>query len=56
MALYSTATYLAAAVAVTALGPVYEAVGMAGVAAGAAAALLLALVPAARLRRAAAAG
>ncbi len=56
MALYSTATYLAAAVAVTALGPVYEAVGMAGVAAGAAAALLLALVPAARLRRVAAAG
>jgi predicted MFS family arabinose efflux permease len=51
MALYSTATYLAAAVAVTALGPVYEAVGMAGVAAGAAAALLVALVPAARLRR-----
>ncbi len=55
MALYSTATYLAAAVAVTALGPVYEAVGMTGVAAGAAAALLLALVPAARLRRVAAA-
>jgi MFS transporter, DHA1 family, inner membrane transport protein len=51
MALYSTATYLAAALAVAALGPVYESVGIAGVVAGAAGALLLALVPARSLRR-----
>jgi predicted MFS family arabinose efflux permease len=51
MALYSTVTYLAAAIAVVALGPVYEASGMAGVAAGAAGALLLAVAPAAALGR-----
>jgi predicted MFS family arabinose efflux permease len=52
MALYSTVTYLAAALAVVALGPVYEASGMTGVAAGAAGALLLAVAPAAAQRRA----
>lgn len=51
MALYSTVTYLAAALAVVALGPVYEASGMTGVAAGAAGALLLAVAPAAAQRR-----
>ena len=51
MALYTTVTYLAAALAVVALGPVYEAWGLAGATVGAVGALLLTLVPAVALRR-----
>ena len=51
MALYSAVTYLAAAVAVVVLGLVYEVSGLTGLTVGAIGALLLALVPAAVLRR-----
>ncbi len=50
MALYSGATYLAASLATAGLGPVYELAGFAPVAAAGTAALLLAAVPATRLR------
>ena len=52
LALYSTATYLAAALATAALGPLYEARGIAAVTVAVSTGLLLAAVPAARLRRA----
>ncbi len=50
MALYSAVTYLAAALGTAGLGPVYERHGLTAVALGCAAALLLAAVPAARVR------
>jgi predicted MFS family arabinose efflux permease len=51
MALYSTTTYLAIALATTSLGFLYQADGLAAVTAVAALGLLLALAPAYRIRR-----
>ena len=51
LALYSTATYLAAALATAALGPLYEDRGIAAVTLAVSSGLVLAAVPAARLRR-----
>ena len=51
LALYSTATYLAAALATAALGPLYEDRGIAAVTVAVSTGLVLATVPAARLRR-----
>lgn len=51
MGLYSSATYLAAAIATATLGPVYEGAGYAAVAAAAASVLVVAAVPARRVRR-----
>lgn len=52
LALYSTATYLASAVATTTLGPLYEVRGLTAVALVVGAGLLAAVVPASRLRQA----
>jgi len=51
LALYSATTYLAAALGTAALGPGYEAGGLTAVTLAAGAGLLLAVVPAARVRR-----
>lgn len=51
LALYSTATYVAAALATAALGPLYEDRGIAAVTLAVSTGLVLAAVPAARLRR-----
>ncbi len=53
MALYSGVTYLAASLGTAGLGPAYERYGLAAVALVSAGALLLAALPAARVRRAA---
>ncbi|CAA9336969.1 MAG: hypothetical protein AVDCRST_MAG07-2525 [uncultured Frankineae bacterium] len=50
MALYSSATYLAAALATAALGPVYEGLGFPAVAAAVVVGLLVATFPARRIR------
>jgi len=51
LSLYSTATYLAAAVATAAFGPLYEGPGIRAVTLAAGGCLLIAALPAARLRR-----
>ena len=51
LSLYSTATYLAAALATAAFGPLYEGLGISAVTIAAGGCLLIAALPAARLRR-----